>query len=366
MTDNNNDVINDILNQLDKEKAESDNNKDTTDDVPDTVTGDNLSDTRDLGRNPVSGFERPENDTEKNAERIAPVRRRIHDEAAPVRRSPSAEEPDGTPPPMHRREPHIQAADRDTVRNAAAVKRNSVHHKKKKKKRRRSRLPGVLILTVFIFAVSICLSLVIIAFGKDVLGIGKDSSTKMIIIPEGATSEDVSQLLYDEGIISSPKCFQLFSRLRNDADNYLAGEHFVSPNMAYETIIKTLTTYEDEEQKEAVTITFIEGVNIFDAADQLQDQGVGAESGDLVAAVDGRVPEGGGEDDGFHLHQAKEPLHLQQAQAAAVLHVEGPDVKAHPLSFDLGEFADVPFFQRIAPAQQSIESFGHGLDTSRL
>ena len=274
MTDNNNDVINDILNQLDKEKAESDNNKDTTDDVPDVVTGDNLSDTRDLGRNPVSGFERPENDTEKNAERIAPVRRRIHDEAAPVRRSPSAEEPDGTPPPMHRREPHIQAADRDTVRNAAAVKRNSVHHKKKKKKRRRSRLPGVLILTVFIFAVSICLSLVIIAFGKDVLGIGKDSSTKMIIIPEGATSEDVSQLLYDEGIISSPKCFQLFSRLRNDADNYLAGEHFVSPNMAYETIIKTLTTYEDEEQKEAVTITFIEGVNIFDAADQLQDQGV--------------------------------------------------------------------------------------------
>ena len=96
----------------------------------------------------------------------------------------------------------------------------------------------------------------------------------MIIIPEGATSEDVSQLLYDEGIISSPKCFQLFSRLRNDADNYLAGEHFVSPNMAYETIIKTLTTYEDEEQKEAVTITFIEGVNIFDAADQLQDQGI--------------------------------------------------------------------------------------------
>ncbi len=272
MTDNNNDMINDILNQLDKEKAESENTNSTPTDEPAAESEPKLSDTRDLGGRTVSDYERSESNIEKNEERPAPVRRRISDGAAPLRRSFSEEEPD-SPPPMHPTSSHMQPADRDTVRNSAAVKRNSTHHKKKKK-RKRSRLPGVLILTVFIFAVSICLSLVIIAFGKDVLGIGKDDSTKMIIIPEGATSEDVSQLLYTEGIISSPKCFRLFSKLRNDSDNYLAGEHFVSPNMAYETIIKTLTTYEDEEQKEAVTITFIEGTDIFTCSEQLQDAGV--------------------------------------------------------------------------------------------
>ncbi|MBR5683747.1 MAG: endolytic transglycosylase MltG [Ruminococcus sp.] len=273
MTDNN-DMINDILNQLDKEKAESDNNNTIPDDAPVKEADDQLSDTKDLGRNLAHEADISAANREKKPEGIAPVRRRVHEAPRPVNRAASDEAPEAPQFPARQRPPRPMHDEDIPMRNSAAVKRNTAHHKKKKKKRQRSRLPGVLILTVFIFALSICLSLVIIAFGKDVLGIGKDNSTKMIIIPDGATAEDVSQLLYTEGIINSPKCFQLFSKLRNDSDNYLAGEHFVSPNMAYETIIKTLTTYEDEEQKEPVTITFVEGTNIFEAADLLQENGV--------------------------------------------------------------------------------------------
>lgn len=267
MTDNN-DMINEILNQLDKEKAESDNNDITADEADKQ-----LSDTKDLGRDLSSVHEVTAESPRKMPESIPPVRRRINSLPRQASNVSSESVHESIQSPIRVRNPHQMNEDDIPKRNTAAVKRNTSHHKKKKKKHR-SRLPGVLILTVFIFALSICLSLVIIAFGKDVLGIGKDDSTKMIIIPDGATAEDVSQLLYDEGIINSPKCFRLFSKLRNDSDNYLAGEHFVSPNMNYETIIKSLTTYEDEEQKEAVTITFIEGINIFEAADQLQENGV--------------------------------------------------------------------------------------------
>ena len=273
MTDNN-DMINDILNQLDKEKAESDNNNANPAADKAEVNDEQLSDTKDFGRKLVDNSDISAASTERNAENPSPVRRALNSSPRPISRAASG----GThekPQESARPRTQYQLGDEDApVRNMAAVKRNTAHHKKKKKKKNSNRLPGVLLLTVLIFAISICLSLVIIAFGKDVLGIGKDDSTKMIIIPEGATSEDVSQLLYSEGIINSPKCFQLFSKLRNDADNYLAGEHFVSPNMAYETIIKTLTTYEDEEQKEAVTITFVEGTNIFEAADLLQENNV--------------------------------------------------------------------------------------------
>ena len=270
MTDNN-DMINDILNQLDKEKAESDNINSNSDELSVKEADNQLSDTKDFGIKISREVEKSDDNNEKKPEVSSHVRRRVNESARFENRTASDEVPQF---PAHQKPPRSIYDDNVPVRNSAALKRNTAHHKKKKKKKQSSRLPGVLILTVFIFALSICLSLVIIAFGKDVLGIGKDSSTKMIIIPDGATSEDISQLLYDEGIINSPKCFQLFSRLRNDSDNYLAGEHFVSPNMAYETIIKTLTTYEDEEQKEAVTITFVEGINIFEAADQLQENGV--------------------------------------------------------------------------------------------
>lgn len=146
--------------------------------------------------------------------------------------------------------------------------------KKKKKKKRRSRLPGVIILTTFIFAVSVCLSLVIIAFGRDMLGIGKSESTYLIVIPEGATTVEISELLRKENIIKSPKCFQLFSRLRKSDSSYIAGEHFVRPNMAYETIINELTTIPEDKEQVTVEVTFPEGCTIFDAAQILEQNSI--------------------------------------------------------------------------------------------
>lgn len=146
--------------------------------------------------------------------------------------------------------------------------------KKKKRKRKRSRLPGVIILVTLILAVSVCLSLVIIAFGRDMLGIGKSDSTHLIVIPEGATTAEISELLKDENIIKSPKCFQLFSRLRKSDSSYIAGEHFVRPNMAYETIINELTTIDEQKEQETVEVTFPEGCTLYDAAQILEQNGI--------------------------------------------------------------------------------------------
>ncbi|MBE6860991.1 MAG: endolytic transglycosylase MltG [Ruminococcus sp.] len=155
---------------------------------------------------------------------------------------------------------------------------NNEHHanrpvKKKKKKKQRNRLPGVLILTTLIFAISISLSLVIIAFGKDVLGIGKSETTQLVVIPEGASTQDISLILEREGIIKSPKCFQLFAKLGKKNNIYIAGEHFLRPNMAYETIIQNLTTNANAN-KEVVEVTFPEGITLVDASLKLEEEGV--------------------------------------------------------------------------------------------
>ncbi len=155
----------------------------------------------------------------------------------------------------------------------APEKNVSPGKKKKKHRKKRNRLPGVLILTTFIFAVSISLALVIIAYGKDILGIGKSDTTHLIVIPEGATTEEISVMLQNDGIIKSPECFQLFSRLRKSDAEYIPGEHFIRPNMAYETIIKELTSVENE-QTESVEVTFPEGITLYDAAALLEENGV--------------------------------------------------------------------------------------------
>ena len=257
MADNkNNDVINDILNQLDNEKKKKE---------------------AETEKNIEKAVKEPEKAVEKAPERpvnrSAAPRPAVSHEARPEPRPESTARPSAARNATPRQGARPVSHDDIPVRNSAAIKRNNTHHKKKKKKRR-SRLPGVLILTVSIFAVSICLSMVIIAFGRDMLGIGKSDTTKLIIVPENATTEEISQLLHDEGIINSPKCFQMFTKLRKKNDIYLAGEHFVSPNMAYETIIDTLTNEEEEEAKEPVSLTFIEGETIYDAAEKLEAEGV--------------------------------------------------------------------------------------------
>lgn len=105
------------------------------------------------------------------------------------------------------------------------------------------------------------------------LGIGKGDTTKLIIIEDGSTTEEIAQMLKDEGIIKSPKFFVMFSRLRKADSSYIAGEHFIRPNMAYETIIQNLTT-DEIENKEIVEVTFPEGITILEAGAILEEKGV--------------------------------------------------------------------------------------------
>ncbi|MBR1823403.1 MAG: endolytic transglycosylase MltG [Ruminococcus sp.] len=156
------------------------------------------------------------------------------------------------------------------VRRSAPPRRRK---RKRKKARNRNRVSGILILVTLILSVSICLSLVIIAFGKDIMGIGKNDSTHLMVIPEGSSTDEIASMLEEEGIIRSPECFKLFSRLRKSDEQYIAGEHFVRPNMAYEAIIDELTSIHEEEQ-ETVEIAFPEGINIYEAANILEENGI--------------------------------------------------------------------------------------------
>lgn len=144
---------------------------------------------------------------------------------------------------------------------------------KKKRRRMSGRLPLVLIVTTVIFTVAISLSILIISVGRDMLAIGKSDDIKIVTIPEGSNTEDVAQLLYDEGIIKMPKAFVFISKLGDSDTKYIAGEHELSPSYAYETIINELTTDKSLE-KETVDVTFVEGCDIISVGKQLEEAGV--------------------------------------------------------------------------------------------
>lgn len=258
---NNDDIINNILKELDgKDNADSSNDtagSAPTEDKPETAGNpdayESLS-TPESSQNDI-GKLRPESGSEADSPQN--IRRE---------NSPAAAQSDISGTQTMRRAPMNRPA-------GSRPNQGIDQKRKRKKKKKHSRLPGVLILVTLIFAVSISLSLVIIAFGKDMFGIGKSDTTKLVIVDDGATVTDIAYMLKDEGIIKSPKLFIYFTKLRKSDNNYIAGEHFVRPNMAYETIIDELTS-NDSETQVSVEVTFPEGITIYEAAEILEENHV--------------------------------------------------------------------------------------------
>ncbi|MDE6519016.1 MAG: endolytic transglycosylase MltG [Ruminococcus sp.] len=169
---------------------------------------------------------------------------------------------------------NVQTEQEFPIRQTKKNQSKSKNKKKKKKKKKHSKVPGVLILVTLIFGVSIVSSLVIIGYGKDMLGIGKSEDTHVIVVPDGATTEEIALMLENDNIIRSSKAFKMFADLRNKDISYIAGEHFIRPNMAYETLINELTQLPTEEFGDSVSVTFPEGVTLIDAGYILEENNI--------------------------------------------------------------------------------------------
>ncbi len=145
-------------------------------------------------------------------------------------------------------------------------------HRKHKRKKGRG-LSMTLVLLTLVLSASVVLSVSILAVAKEMYGIDKDVSEKVINIPAGATTQDIAEQLVQEHMISLPQVFRFVSRMNGMDGSYIAGEHVLSPAMSYQAMINELCkNYADE--RDYVTVTFREGISIVEAAQILEENEV--------------------------------------------------------------------------------------------
>ncbi len=164
--------------------------------------------------------------------------------------------------------------DLDGISQTKAQRRISSQSKgKKKKKSKGMRALRSIILTVFILVISVFLAYLIITYGRDVLGINNDNTTKIVTIPQGADTEEIAELLEKEGIITYPKLFTTFAGFSGKDIYFTAGDHELRPDMAYDTIFENLAS-PSLGSEDVVEIAFPEGITLVGAADLLEEQEV--------------------------------------------------------------------------------------------
>ena len=145
--------------------------------------------------------------------------------------------------------------------------------KRPRKKRKQHRVISALAMIIIIIGVSILLSSALIVYGRDLLGINSDSSTKIVTIPQGATMKEIAGTLQDSGIITKPDFFVFIVGMSDKDKDIKPGDHELRPDMAYETILSELIS-DPMDSSLSVSVTFPEGMRLVDAADLLEENNV--------------------------------------------------------------------------------------------
>ncbi|MGN0667339.1 MAG: endolytic transglycosylase MltG [Huintestinicola sp.] len=148
-----------------------------------------------------------------------------------------------------------------------------IRKKKKRRKKTHGRLVFALVMTTVIISASILCAAGVITVAKEILGLGRADTELAVEIPENASTEEIAEILLEEGVIGNAKIFRVVSKIRGGDGFYMAGSHKLTQNMPYSDIIEELCS-EAINDREFVDITFPEGIRLIEAADKLEEAGV--------------------------------------------------------------------------------------------
>ncbi len=128
-------------------------------------------------------------------------------------------------------------------------------------------------ITLVLLAVVGLVCTVLILFLGDMMGVNGSSDTIIVTVEPNTGLNEVSETLYEAGVIDYPDMFKFYVRFLADDDITIQfGEFDLSSDMGYDEIIQALSTYNRSDQ--VVRVTIPEGSTVVEIAQILEDNKV--------------------------------------------------------------------------------------------
>lgn len=173
-------------------------------------------------------------------------------------------------PPQTPEEPDGESDDDDDEQESRVGKVGRIFQ-------RLSVVPKAVIYIVLVVLVSAYLSYYIISIGNDVFAlVPPEVGSVEIEISEGATDEEVAEMLADNGVIEYGWVYKLYMRYRGSGDSsteYIPGKHTINREYNYSQIITALTT--NYVNREVLRVTIPEGYTVDQIIDLFVSNGLG-------------------------------------------------------------------------------------------
>jgi len=129
---------------------------------------------------------------------------------------------------------------------------------------------------IFVVVVSVFLALAIILVGNDVFAFVKSDAEINVTIPENADFEDITEILYENNIITYPEVFKLYGKLKKEGGPYVAGDFLVSPMTNYGDL---MDAFKPKPKSGTSRITIPEGYTTDEIIDLMVSYGIGTREG---------------------------------------------------------------------------------------
>lgn len=134
---------------------------------------------------------------------------------------------------------------------------------------------------VMVVLVGITLASYLIEGANDFFAVGRQDGTATVTVPDDVTSDELAEILYQNGAINKKEFFNIFCAITSDMEYFVPGTYALDRKMDYQGIISYLQGGQDNF--EVVTITFQEGMTVEEVAKKLEQNGV-ASYDDIIEA----------------------------------------------------------------------------------
>lgn len=177
--------------------------------------------------------------------------------------------------------------ERDSKKALKQQKKEEKRIERSKAKRNRRIFKWVWLAMVVMIAVMI--SQFVIVGMNDMLAVNRSDNvrTVSISVPADPTIDSIADILYDNGVISRPTFFKMYTKLTSSEEGFRQGEFKLDTNKDYEAIINTLQS--NSSRTDIVKVQLTEGMSIWEIANLLHKEGVTADVDEFLKLCNSTV-----------------------------------------------------------------------------
>ena len=135
------------------------------------------------------------------------------------------------------------------------------------------------------FLTALLLSLTVIFVANDAFAFVSREKTESVVIPEGADTNAVADILKENGLIRFPIAYRLYARMRSFGEEYLTGEFTLGDEMSYDELRFALSPKKGVRLQQKVTIP--EGLTTDEIIEIFVSMGIGTKEGFADAIQNG-------------------------------------------------------------------------------